>query len=241
MDPSPTPWRILEDPPAAASGRPDVRAGEPARSIAISRSALVTGGLVVILAIGAFVLAFGSGASGSVAIEGGVPLSSDGSRSGSSADPATGPASGQLLVVEIVGAVHRPGVFRLPADSRVGDLVAAAGGYGPRVDTDRAGRDLNLAAPLRDGDQIRVPSRDDVTEPASRATAGATSSATGPLDLNAATASELDALPGIGPVTAAKILASREEQPFGAVEDLRSRKLVGEKTYEQLEGLVTVR
>jgi competence protein ComEA len=195
---------------------------------------------VAILAIGAFVLAFGSGASGSVAIEGGVPLSSDGSPSGSSAEPA-GPASGQRLVVEIVGAVHRPGVFRLPADSRVGDLVAAAGGYGPRVDTDRAGRDLNLAAPLRDGDQIRVPSRDDVPTPTSRASEGAAGSATGPIDLNAATATELDALPGIGPVTAAKILASREEQPFGAVEDLRSRKLVGEKTYEQLEGLVTVR
>ena len=241
MDPSPTPWRVLEDPPVPGTGRPGERAADPQRSIVIPRSALLTGGLAMILAVGAFVLAFGSGASGSVTVEGGAPVSSDGSLVASSTDPAGGSDGEPLLVVEIVGAVHRPGVFRLPADSRVGDLVAAAGGYGPRVDTDRAGRELNLAAPLRDGDQVRVPSRDDETAPTSPANQGTATGTTGQLDLNAATTAELDALPGIGPVTAAKILASRDEQPFAAVEDLRTRKLVGEKTYEQLKGLVTVR
>jgi competence protein ComEA len=199
----------------------------------------------------AFVLAFGVGNNGTVVVDGGTPLGSANVEGGVVADPLPGSAAPEL-VVEIVGAIGRPGVFRLPAGSRVGDLVEAAGGYGSRVDTERASHELKLAAPLHDGDQIRVPSRDDVvttgaepgvgSQPGSGGgSSGSGSSGTGLVDLNRATSAELEALPGIGPVTATKILTARDEQPFGAVEDLRTRGLLGEKTYDKVRDLVTVR
>ncbi|MEA2610102.1 MAG: competence protein ComEA [Chloroflexota bacterium] len=240
MDPSLTPWRALEDPPD--------RGGSPqgaAPPSGIPRSALLAGAGAILLAVAAFVLAFGTGPGGTDAVEGGaalVAVASNGGTPSSSADSGVATASHPVLVVEIVGAIENPGVFRLPPGSRIGDLVTAGGGYSPRVDADRAGRDLNLAAPLHDGDQVRVPSRDDAAAPASRPSAGTPSSGKpgAPLDLNRATAAELDGLPGIGPVTAAKIIASREQQPFIAVQDLRTRKLVGEKTFANLKDLVAV-
>jgi competence protein ComEA len=247
MDPTATPWRVLEDPAerARTGGVPE-EVGGPG-----TRTPLLIGVGVIALMVVAFALAFGAGANGTVVIDGGTPLGSAnlGDVTGV-AVPATTPAETEL-VVEIVGAIGRPGVFRLPAGARVGDLVEAAGGYGSRVDAERASRELNLAAPLHDGDQIRVPSRDDEMaagvgpasggQPGSGGTSpGSGSSVTGLVDLNRATSAELEALPGIGLVTAAKILASRDEQPFGAVEDLRTRKLLGEKTYEKVRDLVTV-
>jgi competence protein ComEA len=134
--------------------------------------------------------------------------------------------AGQGLVIDVAGAVLRPGVYHLPAGSRVADAIAAAGGFGPRVDA-LAAQALNLAAPLADGVQVRVPSR-----------GGAASGS--PIDLNTATSAELDTLPGIGPVTAGKIIASRADRPFSAVADLQTRKLVGASTFAKLTGLVTV-
>ena len=247
MDPNATPWRVLEDPVEMPPG--GVPAGEPAApKWAVGRSTLVVGAAAVALALGAFVLAAGTSSGGSVVVDGGSALPGQSAgvapRGGSAASVASDPQT--LLVVEIVGAVDHPGVYRLASDARVGDLVAAAGGYGPRVDTDRAGRELNLAAPLHDGDQIRVPARGDAVTTAPSTTSGGAGSKPGvgsaaPIDLNRATASELDTLPGIGPATAAKILASRDEQPFASVDDLPSRKLVGEKTFANLKDLVAVR
>ncbi|MGE5156327.1 MAG: helix-hairpin-helix domain-containing protein [Betaproteobacteria bacterium] len=246
MDQTSTPWRALED----ATDRPPA-ANQPASAQSgFPRSAVVAGGGAIVLALVAFLLALGIGSGGTVAVdvEGSPPVDAiqgglgvAGTGSGADKGGASTP-----LIVEVVGAVPKPGIYRLPAGARIGDLVDAAGGYGPRVDTDRAGRELNLAAPLHDGDQIRVPSRDDPTTPSKPAGGGSGGGASGaaasaPLDLNQATAAELDGLPGIGPVTAAKILASRDEQPFASVDDLRARKLVGEKTFAGLKDLVTVR
>jgi len=247
VDPSATPWRVLEDSGekrGTAGPQPEAQPTLPA----ISRTTLLLGGLIVCLVVVAVALAFGAGAGGTVLVDGGTPLGS--MEGGASAIGYAGaPSSTTDLVVEIVGAIERPGVFRLPPGSRVGDLVDAAGGYGSRVDASRASRELNLAALLHDGDQVRVPSRDDEV-PDGQASVGGSQQASGgtaagstggPVDLNRATSAELEALPGIGPVTAAKILTAREEQAFGAVEDLRTRKLLGEKTYEKVKDLVTVR
>ena len=217
MEPGAAPWRVLEDPPKAAPGSAPDDPGWPERATAVPRLAVIA--VAATIALIGLAAAIGS--------------------PGASDIVADVRPSGELLVVEIVGAVDRPGVFRLPPGSRIGDLVSAAGGYGPRVDVERAGQSLNLAALLRDGDQIRVPSRDEAASTPPTTKGSAPSGA--PIDLNTATTEQLDALPGIGPVTAAKIIASREEQRFATVADLRTRKLLGEKTFAQLKDLVTVR
>jgi competence protein ComEA len=134
-------------------------------------------------------------------------------------------------------------VYHLAAGSRVADAIAAAGGYGPRVAADRVASDLNLAALVRDGDRILVPSRDGGGPGASQAPGGPAAGGkpgAALIDLNHATAEALDSLPGIGPVTADKIIASRAEKPFTSIDELRGRGLVGQKTFDKLKPLITV-
>ena len=221
MDDLAAPWRALEtaDPPEAPAS--------PARR------PLVLGGIAVatVLGVVAFALAASSGSGTAVAVQGT-------NRPAGIAGLAPGEASADAtLVVEVGGAVPHPGVYRLSAAARVGDAIAAAGGYGARVDAARAERELNLAAHLRDGDQVRVPSRDD---PALGERAAGPAPSGGIVHLATATAAQLDALPGIGPVTAAKILASRDEHAFATVDDLRTRKLVGPSTFAKIRPLVAV-
>ena len=244
MEPSaPAPWRVLEAPAAGderpeQTGSPKPRSGGDATPSMLPRVLLILG-LAIACAIGAFLLAIGGG-SGAVTVDGGTAI--DGIASAAPGESAGVAVSGDRgeLIVEIVGAVQRPGVYRLSPGSRVGDVLEAAGGYGPRVDTAQAERALNLAAPLKDGDQVRVPSRDDSAEtgPASsEGDAGGTGKA---IDLNSATQAELESLPGVGPATAQKIITAREEAPFGAVDELRSRGILGEKTFEKVRDLLTV-
>jgi competence protein ComEA len=234
----PPPWRVIESPAAGGvSPAPAVTGQGPTSvaGVAVDVRVMATIGATVACAIVAFVLAFGGG-SGATSVEGGTLIVAETSPS------ASGGENGDELIVEIVGAVARPGVYHLASGSRVVDLVEVAGGYGPRVDTARAERELNLAGALKDGDQIRVPSRDD--EPAGVASGAPAAGDPGPGDpalvpLNSATSAELEALPGVGPATAAKIIAARDEAPFVVVEDLRTRGILGEKTYDKLKDLVT--
>jgi competence protein ComEA len=261
VDRTTSPWRALEDP----GGLPAPT--EPSNELRLrpSRLWLAGGALAVVMAIVGGIVVLGSGGSPVVTVSasggdspdfspgdgtGSVAAGGDGGgASGQLPDPSAGdpdPSSGPVqIVVEVAGAVARPGVYDLAAGARVADAIAAAGGYGPRIDLARATTELNLAARVADGDRIIVPSRDD--PPATAGSGPATTSAApsapakaGPVDLNRATADELDALPGVGPVTVAKIIASRTEHAFRSVSDLLSRKLVGSAEFAKIRKLVTV-
>ena len=138
------------------------------------------------------------------------------------------------IVVDVAGAVARPGLHRLHPGDRVGDAIEAAGGFAPRADLAASSTTLNLAQPLEDGAKVLVPELGIGPPP------GDPSVDDGRIDINHASGSELETLPGIGPVTAGKIIDAREEQRFGSIGELRSRGIVGEKVYEDIEGLVRV-
>jgi competence protein ComEA len=148
-----------------------------------------------------------------------------------SAAPSAG-EPGDELVVDVEGGVNEPGLHRLPAGSRVADALAAAGGYAPSADLAAAAQSLNLAAELVDGQQVLVPVIG--AAPAGGGGGG------GLVNLNRATQSELEALPGIGPVTAEKIIAARETQPFASLEELVTRDVLTARQLEQIADLVTV-
>lgn len=239
MDQSAGPWRALEDdrPPQAGG----VASTEDAARRGMLRAGWLVGAFAVAgLAAGAAILLVATNGTGTVVVEGGGPGPARSDRAGAIGDRSSTPEVGRELVVDVQGAVVRPGVVHLPAGSRVADAIAAAGGYGPRVDASRVGQALNLASLLKDGDQVVVPSRDDHV-PAGATASGTAGNAGGPIDLNHATAAELDGLPGIGPVTAAKIVAARDEQAFASVDDLRTRKILGAATFEKVKDLVVVR
>jgi len=143
-----------------------------------------------------------------------------------------------VLVVHVAGAVAAPGVYELRAGDRVADAIAAAGGAIAGADPDA----LNLAAPLLDGDRVAVPEHGAVP-PGGGVThaAGESEVAAGPVNLNSATVGELDELPGVGPATAAAIVAHRQANgPFASVDDLESVRGIGPAKIEGLRELVTV-
>ena len=143
-----------------------------------------------------------------------------------------GTAATTRLVVHVVGAVRRPGLFRLVEGSRVADAVGRAGGPTPRAELSA----VNLAAPLVDGQQVVVPLRG----AAAAAGAAGTSGPGVRVSLAAATVEQLDELPGIGPVTAQKIVDWRAAHgPFRSVEDLDDVPGIGPARIEQLRELVT--
>lgn len=155
--------------------------------------------------------------------------------------PAPAGSPGQV-VVALAGKVRRPGLVRLPAGARVADAIEAAGGALPGVDVAL----LNPARKVTDGELILV----GVTAPPGQAAPGpaagggapgGSAAPAGPVNLNTATLAQLDALPGVGPVLAQRILDHRDRNGgFRSVSDLRQVDGIGDARYEQLKELVTV-
>ncbi|MBI2781134.1 MAG: ComEA family DNA-binding protein [Chloroflexi bacterium] len=241
MEQSSTPWRVFDTPAAGSEGEavargPAVqgRAAAPARHAKADLRLAIAGGIGAV-AIGLVALALALSGGGSAVVDGPGVAELVG-------NPKSTGAAGEI-VVDVAGAVVKPGVYRLATGARVGDAIKAAGGFSPRVDVDRVGVELNLAATLVDGARIRVPSRDEMLGGAGGG--GGTSASGGPagarvVNLNTATEAELDSLPGIGPVTAGKIIESRSGSPFKAIDDLRERGLLGQKALDKIRALVTV-
>ncbi|MBT1193614.1 ComEA family DNA-binding protein [Rhodococcoides kroppenstedtii] len=157
--------------------------------------------------------------------------------------PSAEPDPSTSMVVSVVGAVLRPGLVTVPAGSRVADAVAAAGGHRPDADM----LTLNWARPVADGEQVVVgiggaaPVGGVLPADGAPPTAGALGEAAAPgrVSLNSATEADLDALPGVGPVTAAAIVAWREENgPFASVEQLAEVTGIGPARLEKLTELV---
>ena len=143
------------------------------------------------------------------------------------------PRAAPGLVVDVEGAVRRPGLVRLPEGSRVADAVARAGGTTRRAD--RSG--VNLAAPVADGQQVLVPRRGAGGVAPVAAADG--SGAAGPVSLSTATTEQLDALPGVGPVTAQKIVDYRTEHgSFHSVDELDAIPGIGPARLADLRKLV---
>ena len=160
--------------------------------------------------------------------------------SASSPAASTSSSPRPRIVVHVVGAVRRPGLVRLPHDARVQDAIDAAGG----LRSSAAPGELNLAQTLTDGQQVLVGSR---AHPGGRLSGGGndsgnSSSGSSPqVDLNTATATQLDSLPGVGPVTAERILTWRTEHGrFRRVDELQEVEGIGPKTYADIAPHVRV-
>ncbi len=147
-----------------------------------------------------------------------------------------GAVAGAPFVVHVAGAVRKPGVYTLSADQRIVDAVRLAGGPTSRADTDA----INLAAHITDGQQILIPRKDSRagvgSTPRRRSGASSAHIPAGPIALNTASAEELDALPGVGPSTAANIIEYRDlNGPFATPDDLLNVKGIGPKKLERMK------
>ncbi len=228
---------------APARAEAPVGGGGTRRAAALPRALRLSGahlrvvgalGVAAVVVLGAVLLSGRPEASEDIA-----PLAVSGEAAGDSEEGETesGGADGQPteLVVDVIGEVATPGIVTVPPGSRVYEAIEAAGGLDGEVDTSG----VNLARVLEDGEQIIVGPAPEVA-PGPAGSPGAAGAPAGKISLNRATVEQLDTLPGVGPVTAAAIIAWRDENgSFSSVEDLLDVTGIGDVTFAELRDLVT--
>ncbi|MGJ9421642.1 helix-hairpin-helix domain-containing protein [Aeromicrobium sp. CF3.5] len=222
------------DVPASRGGTRRARATVPRVARVSAAHLRVVGalGVAAVVVLGALLLSGRPEASEDIA-----PLSVSGdTAAGSREEFASGSADQPAeLVIDVIGEVATPGIVTVPRGSRVYEAIEAAGGLDGKVDTSG----VNLARVLEDGEQIIVGPAPEVAAGTGGAPSG--TGATGAkISLNRATVEQLDTLPGVGPVTAAAIIAWRDENgSFSSVEDLLDVTGIGDVTFAELRDLVT--
>jgi competence protein ComEA len=211
-----------------------------------SRRLRVGAGAATVLLIGSFVIAAlvsGTAGGGPVSLPSGAssswssPTPPASSSAVSSAAPSAAPGSQDELYVHVSGAVQRPGLIRVAPGARVVDAIEAAGGFAEVADP--AG--VNLARRVQDGEQLHVPIVGETPLDNGGAPSDAGGVGGGLVDLNRASAEQLETLPRIGPALAQRIIEWREANGrFTAVTDLRNVSGVGDKIFDALKDRVTV-
>ncbi len=233
-EPEPEPGYDAEETASPASRLPGPGAFDPGRR---GVRALAVVAVLVVVGAAAWTWRSRPQVEPVVAVTGGAstpePAAPDGD------EPAAAPTG--ELVVAVAGKVRRPGLVRVPAGARVADAVEAAGGALPGVDVAM----LNPARKVTDGELILVGVPAPTPPPGAPAVAGpgavADPAAGGRVNLNTATAAQLETLPGVGPVLAQRIIEHRDRHGgFRSVSDLRQVNGIGDARYEQLKELVTV-
>lgn len=147
--------------------------------------------------------------------------------------------SSKKISVDVSGAVNKPGVYKLKEGSIVEDAVKEAGGFAQTANSEYISKYLNMAQKLSDGSKVYVPLTGEIPlRPAERDFAGqAGSSIQAKVNINTSSQAELEALPGIGPVTASKIISGR---PYQKTEDILSQKIVSKSVYEKIKDSLVV-
>ncbi|MFH1289635.1 MAG: ComEA family DNA-binding protein [Patescibacteria group bacterium] len=137
----------------------------------------------------------------------------------------------EMIFVDLAGAILKPGVYELPFGSRYKDLLSRSGGLSASADRDWVEKNINLAEKLEDGIKVYIPSKKETED------VGEVAGASTKININTASQSQLESLPGIGEVRAVKII---EERPYSTVEDLKIKKIIPDGVFEDIKNKISV-